>query len=50
MYSPETLPLRIMDAIGRDPLQCIRQLQHRGLDPTEFHYEQLAEPYESAKG
>jgi hypothetical protein len=46
LYSPERLPLRIMDAIGASARDCIKQLQNRGLDPTRYHYELLPEPYD----
>lgn len=38
MYSPETLPLREIAAVGDSPADCAAQLQARGLDPTKFEY------------
>jgi hypothetical protein len=46
LYSPQTLPLRIMEAVGPTAAACLKQLQQRGLDPTDYHYELLAAPYE----
>jgi hypothetical protein len=48
LYSPETLPLRIMEALGPTPGECVKQLQLRGLDPTLYHYELLEAPYEQS--
>ncbi len=48
LYSPERLPLRAMAAVGRTPRECIEQLQRRGLDPSQYHYEALAAPFEQA--
>ncbi len=41
IYSPETLPLRRIEAIGDSIMDCIRMLQSRGLDPTKFEYSLL---------
>jgi hypothetical protein len=46
LYSPERLPLRVMEAIGVSAQDCIKQLKQRGLDPTRYHYEAVPEPYE----
>ncbi len=46
LYSPERLPLRIIEAIGLNARECIEQLRARGLDPTRFEYEPVAQPYE----
>ncbi len=36
IYSPDTLPLRRIEAIGDSLADCVRMLQSRGLDPTRF--------------
>ncbi len=41
IYSPETLPLRRIEAIGDSLADCIRMLQSRGLDPTRFEFTKL---------
>jgi hypothetical protein len=41
IYSPDTLPLRRIEAIGENTGECVRMLQSRGLDPTNFEYSQL---------
>ena len=41
IYSPDTLPLRRIEAIGDSLSECIRMLQSRGLDPTRFEFTQL---------
>lgn len=46
LYSPQRLPLRVIEAIGYSSAQCIEQIKARGLDPGRYHYEQLAAPYE----
>ncbi len=45
IYSPETLPLRRIEAIGDSPEECFRQLAGRGLDPRKFEFTRLAPPY-----
>jgi hypothetical protein len=37
-YSPKTLPLRIIQAIGDSPSACLRMLRERGLDPRRFEF------------
>ncbi len=38
VYTPQTMPLKRIEAIGRDVLACITQLQNRGLDPRQFEF------------
>jgi hypothetical protein len=38
IYSPVKLPLRRFEAVGTSAAECRRQLQARGLDPTEYEY------------
>jgi hypothetical protein len=45
VYSPDTLPLRRIEAIGNSMEDCVRMLQSRGLDPRKFEYSILAWPY-----
>ena len=45
VYTPETLPLRRIDAIGDSSEECIRQLVERGLDPLRFEFVVLKPPY-----
>ncbi len=45
VYSPETLPLRRIEAIGNSMEDCVRMLQSRGLDPRQFEYSILSWPY-----
>ncbi len=45
IYSPDTLPLRRIEAIGDSPQQCIQQLRARGLEPTQFEFSRLSPPY-----
>jgi hypothetical protein len=45
VYSPETLPLRRIEAIGDSMEECVRMLQGRGLDPRQFEFTILAWPY-----
>jgi len=44
-YTPETLPLRRIEAIGDSIDDCVRMLTSRGLDPARFEYTRLAPPY-----
>jgi hypothetical protein len=45
IYSPETLPLRRIEAIADTLPACIRMLEERGLDPRKFEFTRLAPPY-----
>lgn len=45
IYTPETLPLRTIEAIGNSVEECVAQLQSRGLNPTSFEFVRLTPPY-----
>jgi hypothetical protein len=45
IYTPETLPLRRIEAIGDSVAECVRQLASRGLDPMHFEFTMLGPPY-----
>lgn len=45
IYTPETLPLRTIEAVGDSVEECAGQLQSRGLDPTRFEFVRLTPPY-----
>ena len=45
IYSPETLALRRIEAIGDSIADCVRLLKTRGLDPTHFEYSLLKAAY-----
>ncbi len=47
VYTPQTLPLRIIEAAGASAPECIQQLISRGLDASRFEFVPLAQPYES---
>lgn len=38
LYSPRTLPLKRIEAVGSNPSECAAELQKRGLNPLEFEY------------
>lgn len=38
VYTPATLPLRRIQAVGSTPAECIAQLVARGLDPRNFEF------------
>ncbi len=44
-YTPETLPMRRIEAIGDSLEECVRMLKSRGLDPANFEYSRLPAPY-----
>ncbi|SRR5579871_1397679 len=44
-YTPDTLPLRRIEAIGDSLEECVRMLKKRGLDPSQFEYTRLPHPY-----
>jgi len=45
IYSPETLPLRRIEAIGDSVEECIKQLAARGLDAKKFEFSRLKAPW-----
>ncbi|HKX00702.1 MAG TPA: hypothetical protein VJN43_23375 [Bryobacteraceae bacterium] len=45
IYTPESLPIRRIEAIGDSVEECIGQLAARGHDPTQFEFSRLAPPY-----
>src|SRR3989442_13284261 len=45
IYSPETTPLRCIEAIGGSVAECITMLRRRGLDPAKFEFSLLRPPY-----
>ena len=45
IYSPETIPLRRIEAIGDSLAECLRTLRARGLDPQRFEFTRLGPPY-----
>ena len=38
VYTPATLPLKRIEAIGASVVHCVKQLQERGLDPLVFEF------------
>jgi hypothetical protein len=38
VYSPATLPLRRIEAVGATAAECAKELARRGLDPREFEF------------
>jgi hypothetical protein len=45
VYSPATVPLRRIEAIGDSIAVCIGMLRERGLDPRRFEYSPLGPAY-----
>lgn len=45
IYSPDSLPLRRIEAIGGSIDECMRQLEGRGLDSRRFEFMLLTRPY-----
>lgn len=45
IYSPESLPLRRIEAIGDSLDDCVGMLESRGLNPGRFEFSRLAPPY-----
>jgi hypothetical protein len=45
IYTPTTLPLRQIEAVGESATECIRQLRERGLDPKNFEFLTLGPAY-----
>jgi hypothetical protein len=44
-YTPETVPLRRIEAIGETAEDCVADLAGRGIDPRHFEYIMLKAPY-----
>ena len=44
IYSPQTLPLRHIEAIGDSVTGCMAQLEERELDPRGFEFLLLSPP------
>jgi hypothetical protein len=38
VYTPATIPLKRIEAIGASVVDCVTQLQERGLDPRVFEF------------
>jgi hypothetical protein len=45
IYSPATVPLRRIAAVGESPSECIAALKARGLDPARFEFTLMQPPY-----
>ncbi len=45
IYTPQNLALRRIEAIGDSPVDCIRMLRARGLNPAAFEFSRLPAPY-----
>jgi len=45
IYTPKTIPLRRIEAIGSTAADCLRALRARGLNPARFEFLQLKRPY-----
>ncbi len=45
IYTPELLPLRLIEAIGLSVSECLDQLQQRELNPAQYLIEPLYPPY-----
>lgn len=45
MYTPKTLPLQRIEALGDSVEACVRMLLERGLDPLNFEFVRLEPSY-----
>lgn len=45
IYTPETLPLRIIEAVGDSARDCLHTLRGRGMDPLRFEFLLLPAAY-----
>ena len=45
MYTPQTLPLQRIEAIGDSVEECVAMLQRRGRDPLIHEFVRLNPPY-----
>jgi hypothetical protein len=45
IYTPDTLPLRRIEAVADSAAGCVQMLQERGLSPTQFEFTMLKAPF-----
>ena len=45
IYTPATIPLRRIEAIGDSVGECLQMLGARGLNPKDFEFSRLAPPW-----
>ena len=45
IYTPKTIPLRTIEAIGDSLPACVQMLKQRGLDLKQFEFRMLPPPY-----
>jgi hypothetical protein len=45
LYTPQTVPLRIIEAIAPTAQGCIEQLRRRGLNPERYEFCPCPQPY-----
>jgi len=45
IYTPKTLPLRRIEAVGDSVADCAAQVRNRGLDPKNFEFSLVKPPY-----
>ena len=45
LYTPQTLPMRVIAAAGASASECMAQLRDHGLDPAQYEYRPLVQPY-----
>jgi len=46
LYTPQSMPLRVIASVGASAAECITALRAQGLDPTRFEYLPLVQPYQ----
>lgn len=45
LYTPRTIPLRVIEAVGDSPADCAQALAGRGLDPVKFEFVPIRPAY-----
>ena len=45
VYTPETTPIRTIQAIGDSAEECVVQLKAKGADPRQYEFTVLKAPY-----
>jgi hypothetical protein len=46
IYTPDTTPIRTIQALGDSAKDCVDQLSQRGLNPTAYEFFPLSQPYQ----
>lgn len=46
LYNPQTLPLRVIKAVGETPVKVAKQLREAGEDPARYEFQWMTPAYQ----